>query len=372
VSTVWDLPYAPLPRLQADIDADVCVIGLGGAGLAAVRRLQANRVNRIVGIDAHQVASGASGRNGGLLRAGGALFHHRAIEAWGREPARRLYGLGLDALDRLERRHPALVSRIGCLRLPVDAAEAEDIARHADALRGDGFAVLPGDQGGLLVPGDGVLHPVERCQQLADEAWEAGAWLYGDSPALEIGDGEVRTPEGRVRCGAVLVCVDGGLERVLPELQGRVRSVRLQILATAPVPDLGVGHAVSRRYGMDYWHQTPQGRVVLGGCRDLGGEAEEGVVEPAITDVVQAGLERLLAEVVPMGVPVAHRWAGIAGYTDDHLPIVEEVRPGVWAIGGYCGTGNLLGTQCGEAAADMVAGRPRPELLDVLAAARAE
>ena len=39
-------------------------------------------------------------------------------------------------------------------------------------------------------------------------------------------------------------------------------------------------------------------------------------------------------------------------FTETHLPIAEEVRPGVAAIGAYSGTGNVLGALYGRAAAD--------------------
>ena len=37
---------------------------------------------------------------------------------------------------------------------------------------------------------------------------------------------------------------------------------------------------------------------------------------------------------------------GAAGYTANALPFLGEVRPGVWAAGGYCGTGNVIGALC--------------------------
>jgi len=97
--TAWQVPTAPLPQLQGRINADVCVVGLGGTGLAALRRLQKNKVRRIVGLDAVGLASGAAGRNGGFLLAGPAHFHHRAVAAWGASIAQDLYRLTLDAID---------------------------------------------------------------------------------------------------------------------------------------------------------------------------------------------------------------------------------------------------------------------------------
>jgi gamma-glutamylputrescine oxidase len=52
-----------------------------------------------------------------------------------------------------------------------------------------------------------------------------------------------------------------------------------------------------------------------------------------------------------VSAPVSHRWAASVGYTADGMPIMEEVRPNVLAIGGYNGTGNVIGAICGRAAA---------------------
>jgi gamma-glutamylputrescine oxidase len=63
---------------------------------------------------------------------------------------------------------------------------------------------------------------------------------------------------------------------------------------------------------------------------------------------------------------VTHRWAGRVGYTADALPVLEEVRPGVLAAGGYCGHGNVVGALCGRAAADLALGR-RSDWAELLA-----
>jgi len=371
--TSWDLPLLPIPELVGSVRADVCVIGLGGSGLAAIRRLQQLGVRRIVGIDAAGVAAGAAGRNGGFLLAGPAHFHHRAREAWGADTARAFTALTERAIDAMTAETPDAVQRTGSVRLAADPAEAEDLRAHHDALRSDGFAAeLAQDPRGLLLrlPGDGVFHPQRRCDLLAERAWDAGAWLYGQSPVVTIEGGLVATPRGEVACGAVLVCVDGGLESLLPELAERVWSVRLQMLGTAPAP-AGLAHgAWYYRGGLDYWQQLPDGRVLVGGCRDL--DAQGGrTTDARPTAPVQAGLDRLLAQVVGARVPVTHRWAGRVGFTADALPLVEQVRPGVFVAGGYCGTGNVIGWLAGRALADRVAGRDEPELTALIDAARA-
>jgi glycine/D-amino acid oxidase-like deaminating enzyme len=49
--------------------------------------------------------------------------------------------------------------------------------------------------------------------------------------------------------------------------------------------------------------------------------------------------------------PITHRWAASVSYTPDELPIVREVKPAVWAIGGYSGTGNVVGSLLGRGVA---------------------
>jgi glycine/D-amino acid oxidase-like deaminating enzyme len=151
----------------------------------------------------------------------------------------------------------------------------------------------------------------------------------------------------------VVVAVDGALERLLPELAPRVRSSRLQMLATTPAADVSLVRPVYSRWGRDYWQQLPDGRIALGGARDLGGSGEW-TTDATPTATVQRALDRCLRERVGTRAAVTHRWAAIVGYTASGLPIAEEVRPGVWAVGGYSGTGNVLGALLGRAVAEEV------------------
>jgi len=138
------------------------------------------------------------------------------------------------------------------------------------------------------------------------------------------------------------VAVDGTLEHVLHELRGRVRTARLQMLATAPTDEVIIARPVYARWGYDYWQQLPDGRIALGGCRDRFVD-EEWTVDSRPTEKVQAALERILRDQLRVSVPVTHRWAASAGFVHDVDPVLEEVRPHVFACGGYSGTGNVLG-----------------------------
>ena len=359
---LWeDGDWSRLPALTGTATAEVCVVGLGGSGLTAVHELL-DRGASVVGVDAGLVAGGAAGRNGGFLLGGLADPYDQVVARLGRDRARVLHALTLEELDRVAAATPEAVRRVGSLRIEETGTGLAECAAQASALRADGFAVEEhdGPEGqGLLFPDDAAMQPLRRCRSLARQAISRGAQLHEQSAVTSISPGRVVTTRGRVECAAVVVAVDGRLDLLLPELAGTVRTVRLQMIGTAPTDEVEVPRPVYLRGGYEYWQQLPDGRVVLGGFRDVGGDLEETVQdEPA--EPVQAALERLLRERLRVSARITHRWAASVGYTDTGLPFLGQVRDRVWAAGGYCGTGNLVGALCGRAAAARALGQDSP------------
>jgi glycine/D-amino acid oxidase-like deaminating enzyme len=359
-----------LPRLTSTVEADVCVIGLGGSGLACIAELLASGVSpeRVVGVDASVVGGGAAGRNGGFLLAGTADFYHDAIAQFGHERARRLYALTVKEIDRMATETPDAIRRTGSLRIASSAEELTDCEHHLAALCADEFAAerYEGPEGrGLLVPTDCAFDPLRRCATLACRAADAGARLFEDSPVIAIDAGEVRTAEGRVRSQRVVIAVDGRLTDIVPSVASRVRAVRLQMLATAPTREIRLTRPVYARWGFDYWQQLEDGRLLLGGFRDRAGD-EEWTDASTPTDTVQRMLESFLRDELRVSAPITHRWAATVSYSESGLPVFEEVSPGVIAMGAYSGTGNVMGALCGRAAARWSLGR-QDEIVGLLA-----
>src|SRR5579885_876664 len=123
-----------LPTLDGDIAADVCVVGLGGSGLACVHAL-ADAGKRVVGIDAVSVAAGAAGRNGGFLLGGLAMFHHDAVERLGGAVAAAIYEETLNQIDRMVCETPDAIRRTGSLRIATSAEEVDDCRRQLEAMQ---------------------------------------------------------------------------------------------------------------------------------------------------------------------------------------------------------------------------------------------
>jgi len=369
---IWDdREWTPLPRLEGTVRADVCVVGLGGSGLAALEELAAQGVSA-VGVDACAVGAGAAGRNGGFVLAGLAKFFHETVRDFGHETATAIYRLTADEIRRQADALPGIIRLTGSLRIAADAPELEDCGKHLAALREAGFAAEPyaGPEGeGVLLPTDGVMQPLHRVRTFARRLRADGTRLYERSPVRKMVPGAVVTDAGTVLCDTVVVAVDGRLEKIFPELSPRVRTARLQMLATAPAPEVDFPRPVYWRHGYEYWQQQPDRTVALGGFRDHAMETEW-TTEAEPTAFIQGLLERFLRERLRVRAPVTHRWAASVAYTTDGLPVLEQVRPKVWAAGAYCGTGNIVGALNARAAVRLACGQTS-EWAQLLAAARA-
>jgi gamma-glutamylputrescine oxidase len=352
----------PLPRRSFPGRAEVAVIGGGVTGCSCALTL-AERGVRVRVHEAREIAGGASGRNGGFALRGHARPYDQARRLLGREAARLLMALTEGTLERLAALAGDAFRPVGSLRLAWDERELEALRCEHDALREDGLAVewvdeLPAplarrSPGALLHPGDGALHPARWVRRLAAHAVAAGA---------ELREGEeVRVDD--VDADVVVVACDGWTASLLPELAPHVVATRGQVIATGPLPELLYGRPHYARGGYDYWHQLPDGRLVLGGRRDASPGTEE-TEALETTPLIQGLLDAFAVELAGGPVAVTHRWAGIWGTTADESPLVGPVpgRAGVFVAGGYSGHGNVLGLACGDLVARAILGERPPEL----------
>ena len=349
--------------------ADVEIVGGGVTGISCALTL-ASRGKRVRVHEARAIASGASGRNGGFALRGGAMAYDSAREWLGHEPAADYWRLTEVYVDRMGELGGDAIRRTGSLRLAGDDERDELLAEY-EALKEDGFAAewrddLPSPlagrfPGALFHPADAVLQPARLVRRLAADAAAAGVEIREHARVAELGELEADT---------VVVATDGYPSGLLGELEGLIIPTRGQMLATEPLPERLFPLPHYGRHGLDYWHQNEEGRLLVGGFRDVDMDSEFTATE-ATTERIQSALENFVEQLLGRRPEITHRWAGVFGLVPDLMPVVGPVpgRDGLWVAGGYSGHGNVLGLMCGDLVAQAITGEPHP-LLEAMAPAR--
>ena len=338
------------PALEGDAKADVAIVGAGIAGVATAYFLAKAGARPIV-LEARGVAEAASGRNAGFLLAGVAENFVAATRRYGATNALRIW--------QLTKRTQSLVrslvaeNRIDCeLRwsgsdqIAGDDEEWTEVAESARLLAAQGVPVTTDPTGRCATyADDGELHPVKWVRGLAKAAVAAGARIHEDTRVTNVADGVVTTARGTVAAGAVVLCTNAYTAHLA---SSRVRPVRGQMLATEPTARVIARPAYAKR-GYQYWRQRADGRVLVGGWRDMAFDEEVGE-EERTTPTVQSHLDAFLAS-RGIRARVTHRWAGTMGFSHDALPYVGRTGARLFVCGGFTGHGMAFG----PASAQMIA-----------------
>jgi gamma-glutamylputrescine oxidase len=349
------------PPLDEDTSADVAIVGAGIAGVATAYHLSRSGA-KVVVVEARTVAEAASGRNAGFLLAGVAENFVAAARRYGEDRALRTW--------RFTKHNQTLVREIvgreriacdlawkGSAQIAGDDEEWREIRDSAERLGKEGVRVrLVPEERAAIYEDDGELHPVRYVRGLAGAAVAAGARIYDGTRAISVSSGEVRTERARVRAGAVVVCVNAYSQHLVPL---RVRPVRGQMLATAPVARRIFERPAYANRGYRYWRQRADGSLLVGGWRDTAADEEVGEEERTTTRI-QHQLERFLHERCA-DATVTHRWAGTMGFSHDALPYVGRLDSGVLVNAGFTGHGMAFATATGELVADVLRGKKRNE-----------
>ena len=357
MTSYWlDEPFPERAANRLDGHVDVEVVG-GGVTGCTVALMAARGGLRVRLHEAREISSGASGRSGGFALRGGAMPYSTAREELGTERAQKLWHLTERTLDHMAELAGDALRRVGSVRVAIDAAERADLEDDFQALRADGFEVEWLEDrfsGAILHPRDGALRPARWVRRLAALAAEAGADLREHSRVGSIEE---------LDADHVVVATDGYTRGLDPALDAAITPVRGQVIATEPLGERVFECPHYARYGFDYWQQTDDGRLILGGRRDTQLD-HEFTSEETVTDAIQRELEAFAEELIGERPKITHRWAGLFGQTSDLIPLAGRV-PGhdrLWVAAGYSGHGNVLGLACGELVAQAILGQPAPEL----------
>ena len=344
------------PSLEGDHVADVAIIGGGIAG-AATAYLLGRRGASVVLLERAHLGAGATGRNAGFLLKGVSENFVAASRRYGEPTAARVWhvtGRNQELIHEIVERHGIAcdLEWNGSMQIAGDEEEWTEMLASAVTLLRRGYR-LEIDEASqcVFVPDDGAFHPIRFLQGLASAAESAGTKIFEDTGVTSVSARGVRAAGGTVAARSVVVCTNAYASQLV---DARVRPVRGQMLATAPLAERLLTRPVYAHRGFRYWRQTPDRRVVVGGWRDVAVDEEVGD-EERLNERVQAMLDAFLRE-SGIAAPVTHRWAGIMGFSHDGLPYVGRLPTGVFVHAGFTGHGMGFALATSELLAALVCG----------------
>jgi len=221
-------------------------------------------------------------------------------------------------------------------------------------------------RGACWCPSEGHANPRLVAPAFAAAASRAGATIYPRTPVVGLsrpgGSWRVETATGEALLAGALVVSAGIWSGELTALAGvRLRLVPhpLTIFATARTGPL-VTHLIQHAGQRLSLKQTAEGNLLVGGgwpSRLVGGDTASALSSrPApLLDSI-AGSASIAARIVPAVARLSaiRIWTGIAGATDDNVPILGELtgRPGIFVA--TTGPGFTLGPTYARLLAELI------------------
>lgn len=224
----------------------------------------------------------------------------------------------------------------GAIAHAVEAAESLDAADQAVALDRDAVAARvrsPVFRRGVFFPECATVQPARLVKALRQAALDARITIHESTPATRVRDGDVTTPNGRVRAPEIVVAINAAATGWRP-VSRHVTNFGSYIVLTEPVPELleesgwtGGEAIVDGRKFLHYFRTTDDGRVVMGsGSGPIGFAGKlDGRFSGDVATAARAeqGLRRLLPALADARVERA--WGGPIDVSADHLPFFGTV-----------------------------------------------
>lgn len=391
-TSYWHATFEPLvPADELPDTTEVAVIGGGMLGCWTAYWLARAGVP-VTLLEKNVIGWGATGRNGGFLVGGTASGFGALARRLGEDAARQVETIAAEgrelAGNAIVEEEIACDFRVpGTLSLALSDAELAEMSADAGSLAKSGFAgeVLDraatqelihtplGEEirGAMYARNGALVHSERYLCGVAEAAQRHGARLVRAEVTGLASEGDstrIETTNGALSAGRIVVALNAWTDTLVPALAGKIVPVRGQILAYAPterVFESAIGASVTPTG--EYWQQTPDGSIVIGGCRDDAPNGDVGVREMVPTDDVTERIEQVLPRLFPelSNLTVARRWAGLMAFTSDYVPVADAAPglPGVWFGGGFCGHGMPFGPRVGQLLAEAATSGVTPPAL---------
>ena len=372
--------------LKEDLACDICVVGGGYTGISTALSL-AEHGYSVVLLEAHRVAFGASGRNGGQVCSGQRWDVINLKESFGLERARILWRIGEDAkrevLDRIQKHeikcdyapgiiHAELKNKsLKRAMLEVEQLRFEHDYTKIEYLDQRKIKSLLGTQkyvGGTLDLGAGHLNPLKFGVGLARAAIKNGVKIFECSRVTNILKGStiriVTKNKSTVSAKFLVLGCNGYLGNLEPEIASRVMPINNFISVTEPLGKQAAEELIRHnlavadsKFVVNYYRLTPDYRLLFGGGENYSYKFPKNIEEK---------VKQAMVDIYPQlsHVKLDYSWGGTLAVTMNRLPDFRRVTPNIYSASGYSGQGVAMATMAGRVITDLIRGQA--EKFDIL------
>ncbi|KII91508.1 hypothetical protein PLICRDRAFT_173346 [Plicaturopsis crispa FD-325 SS-3] len=360
----------------------------------------------VVMLEARDVCSGATGRNGGHTRPDRFRGYSMYKRLWGAEQAIKIIHNERDNLQVMRE----LVQGIDCdawfgttfevwageealaagtssyAEFVADGGDISDITMIRDSAEAARVTRVKNALSAASLPA-GSVFPFRLVHGILTALIARGLNLQTFTPAHSIKPSplstaerplwDVVTPRGTITTPRVIHATNGFAATLLPQLHGFVEPWRGQCSAHIPPASFAgpkkLGHTMVVRTSLteiEYLMQRPaDGTVIMGGARSVDEKFNNNTDDTVVLEGMTKHLTNYLPNALEGWVPKAvnegmhQTWTGILGYTKDAVPLIGAVPglPGQFSCVGFQGHGMARIATSARGAALVAAGRPWSE-----------
>jgi len=376
------------PELIGDHVADVCVIGGGYTGLSTALYLANEGVNVLL-IESNQIASGASGANGGQVSGGMRRDQFYLEKALGVDYAKVLWGIGekskYHAKELIDKYQIQCDYKKGIAHPNHKQKYCEESKQYVDHmiknydykdmvyLSDDEMREVTGSDtyyGGSYDKAEAHCHPLNYALGIAKAALSAGAKIYENSAATsyKVFEDHVRvnTKNGSIKADRIVLACNGYLGNLEKSLTSKILPMNNYIVATKPLDDETVQKInpkdiafADSRFVINYFRMSADKRLLFGGGENYSQELSKNIV-PIVT--------KPLEKIYPFlkGVKIDYAWGGKLAITMNRLPFFTTLKKErVISAQGYSGQGVALASYSGKIVSEKILGNG--EVFDIMA-----
>lgn len=366
------------PKLDADRQFDVVVIGAGITGVTAAYLLKREGV-RVALIDRGRAVDIDTCQTSGHLTCVIDTPLSDLVSKFGDDHARAAWDAGLSAIatiDEIVRREKIDCSFAwvpGYVHAPVDRATTDEdraaLYKEADTAARLGFDArfVPSapfvDRPGVEIENQARFHPRKYLRALLELIDGGGSAVFENTACTDITSDPVTvvTEHGKLTCRDVVIATHNPISGLANVASATLLQTRLSLYTSyvaggrAPkgaVPDAMFWDTDSPyKYLRIDPHQSYD-YVLYGGEDHKTGQADD-------TRDCMANIEKALRALVP-GVEIEHHWSGQVIETPDGLPLIGRTSDHQFVATGFSGNGLTFGTVGAVMAADALTGRDNP------------